>query len=1144
MRINDIQVDGFGVWKGLTIDNLDPGMTLFYGRNEAGKTTLMQFVRSSMFGFSPDRREKYSPPVYGGSCGGQLHTITSYGNFLIRRHVDPNRPQDDTGDLIVSDDADGSTYGSSRLATLLSGIDEPIFNNVFAIGLREIQELSTLNSTDAAEHLYKLTTGIDRVSLVDVMADLTKRRRQIRGQDPAAVGRLTELENKRDELQREIEDLLARSRRWNKVAAQSNDASRKLQELEDQLKQLERESRSLEIATQVAERWRSRELVYEQIQAIGQLPDEQTVSIKELEKLNKKIAQQKARMASIKKNRRQIKKAAMDLPINRQLWSQAARVDAMCEHLPWIEALERQAERLRNEMEAIQSTIGGEVAGLGTSLNLKAKDVRELTNSGFQSLQATGKQLTEQQRQLETATDDLERLRGELGQYESRVKSAAANTGTDGLTREEAVRVVNRLRRRVELEEKIEKLNTARHELERDIDDVVNEQVLPVGKLAILGAVFILGVVLVGFGLLNLWWTNGTAGKTATEAGFLFMIMGTVFGLFSMALKHHWERVARDDLEDFRHQFDLVRQQLKRAKTERDDIERHLPAGVGEWELQLKDAEGELARLEDLLPLESRYKSAIANLEQAGRQQQKLERELETLNRKWRENLRLVGLPEDLLPDQLSEVTKRRERISGFRSRFEQLEAEVMDREKELDQLTQRIDTLISEVGVTYEPEVDPTARVQKLRVALAEQRHLVGQRKELAAKFRGLRATFNRAGRELDRLLNQKRNMLSLAGADNEPEYRQLAVQHKQRQALKGEHQNLTDQILAAIGKHTSEDQIKTTLETYGQNGLEKRWEAIQQQIDELRREQSSLHQQRGELLNEIKTLGEDARLDEARLELAAVELEMERVKREWQVLAVSGQVLESIRESYEAKRQPETLLEASGYLERLTEGHYTRIWTRLTGEELLVDTATGETLAVEHLSRGTREAVYLGLRLALVDAYARRGALLPMVLDDVLVNFDSDRARAAAIVLRDFAASGYQVLMFTCHDHIRDLFHNLDVDVRILPHHRDVVDHHAVPLKLEAAEIQVVSQPEVLEPIQLPQPDAMPVSAFQLQTEEYDPDLAFELSAVGQDQQREQELDLQFPGHETPAPVGPPRHPSLEVWDIEMGLVSQRSA
>lgn len=48
---------------------------------------------------------------------------------------------------------------------------------------------------------------------------------------------------------------------------------------------------------------------------------------------------------------------------------------------------------------------------------------------------------------------------------------------------------------------------------------------------------------------------------------------------------------------------------------------------------------------------------------------------------------------------------------------------------------------------------------------------------------------------------------------------------------------------------------------------------------------------------------------------------------------------MLEMIRESYESKLQPETLREASEYLEKLTEGRYTRIWTRLVGEELLVD-------------------------------------------------------------------------------------------------------------------------------------------------------------------------------------------------------------
>jgi outer membrane biosynthesis protein TonB len=85
--------------------------------------------------------------------------------------------------------------------------------------------------------------------------------------------------------------------------------------------------------------------------------------------------------------------------------------------------------------------------------------------------------------------------------------------------------------------------------------------------------------------------------------------------------------------------------------------------------------------------------------------------------------------------------------------------------------------------------------------------------------------------------------------------------------------------------------------------------------------------------------------------------------------------------------------------------------------------------------LSRGTREAVFIALRLSLAAAYARRGVMLPLILDDVLVNFDGDRALHAADTLRTFAELGHQVMMFTCHEHIADIFHSIGVEVRGLP-------------------------------------------------------------------------------------------------------------
>ena len=178
MKIKDIQVDGFGVWNGLTIESLPHSATVFYGQNEAGKTTLMQFVRSMMFGFSEERQGKYLPPVHGGIAGGSVAITSSHGAHEIQRHFNPKQTNG-VGDLAITDLDSGTAHGQSQLTEILSEIDESIFNNVFAIGLREIQELSALNSTDASEMLYKLTSGMDRVSLVDVMRDWDTKREQI-----------------------------------------------------------------------------------------------------------------------------------------------------------------------------------------------------------------------------------------------------------------------------------------------------------------------------------------------------------------------------------------------------------------------------------------------------------------------------------------------------------------------------------------------------------------------------------------------------------------------------------------------------------------------------------------------------------------------------------------------------------------------------------------------------------------------------------------------------------------------------------------------------------------------------------------------------------------------------------------------------
>src|SRR5690606_31257725 len=106
---------------------------------------------------------------------------TINGQFRIQRTAPAGRTED-FGDVSIIA-ADGGLQGGHLLPSLLSNLDEAIFNNVFAIGLRELQELATLNDTEAAQQLYKLSSGMDRVSLVDVMSELDNSRRRLMPND-------------------------------------------------------------------------------------------------------------------------------------------------------------------------------------------------------------------------------------------------------------------------------------------------------------------------------------------------------------------------------------------------------------------------------------------------------------------------------------------------------------------------------------------------------------------------------------------------------------------------------------------------------------------------------------------------------------------------------------------------------------------------------------------------------------------------------------------------------------------------------------------------------------------------------------------------------------------------------------------------
>ncbi|MBL8891416.1 MAG: AAA family ATPase [Planctomycetaceae bacterium] len=1040
MKIKGMRIDGFGIWRDLTIESIPEGMTVFFGRNEAGKSTLMQFIRTCFFGFPKERREKYMPPVYGGTPGGRLQLQRVEGGLEIQRTLDLQRPSDD-GDVIITT-SEGSASGQSRLKAIMNEVDEPIFNHVFAIGLQEIQELGALNDTQAADHLYRLTSGFDRVSLIDVLREIRQQREKLVHGDWYDVNhQLGRLLKRRKDLLIQIDGLVAGGRRWAKIAAHAKDFSRQLAEVEQKLAATDQESRQVEMAMQIAERWQNRCVIEQQIAAFGALPDLALIDIPRLDQLNQELLKQRDVVNNQLVERKHLRQSVGSIPINRVLWKNRNRIEALGEHVPWLESVEREIAQLEEQRTSAQQSVKEIVAEIQRNLGVSQRDSNLLTQNTISSLHGVARGIREDRERLNRAENEVREAEIEVKHLRDTLESARAHAGVlQGApsTLEDTSRLANRLRKRTELDKKIEALETSRREMQRDLDVVVENQELPASRLVVIGAVALTGLLLIIIATQN--GLSEDASNTIQPAGLLMFLMGAVGLLFAYWLKQSYERNSRDELNDFLHQIELVRQQLKRARQTRDELDAELPPGVSHWETRLREAEGQIGKMEEIIPLENKLHASQQHLETLKLKRDKIEGTLKKAQRHWRETLKGLNLPEKLKPAEIKDLSRLIQKLETWRSTLEESSQRLAEKQNEHRVFCARIHALAEETQLAAS-ENHPQKRLAELQRLVRSQRELIERREKLAAEFKKLRSNYHAQRARQDKLQASKRRLLSAAGATTEEQFRDFAHQHQQRAKLRDKLDAVDEQIRAALGGHFQWEVVVGLVQRHGPAGLERVWDKLVQDAEGFKKRISELTLERGKLLQEMDSLSSNEGLEIARLEWSAVEQQIHELTRKWQQLAVVNQLLESIREQHEKLRQPETLKEASKYLEELTDGEYTRIWTRLVGENLFVDHEGGQAINVELLSRGTREAVFLALRLALVSAYARRGITLPMVLDDVLVNFDEERCHCAATVLAKFAKTGYQVLMFTCHHHIHQTFSRNGVSVQALPHHRDVI-------------------------------------------------------------------------------------------------------
>ncbi len=153
--------------------------------------------------------------------------------------------------------------------------------------------------------------------------------------------------------------------------------------------------------------------------------------------------------------------------------------------------------------------------------------------------------------------------------------------------------------------------------------------------------------------------------------------------------------------------------------------------------------------------------------------------------------------------------------------------------------------------------------------------------------------------------------------------------------------------------------------------------------------------------------------------------EAEMVQNARAWAVKRFAQILLAQIVEQYRSQQEQPLLKRAGEFFSLLTALRFTGIQHQFDDNDmahLLGRRNDNESVPVEGMSEGTRDQLYLALRLAYLEEYAGNAEPMPFFGDDLLTSFDDRRATAGLEALATISPK-VQPILFTHHSRIVEL-------------------------------------------------------------------------------------------------------------------------
>lgn len=1015
--------------------------TLLQGPNEAGKSAIRAFLRSTLFGYvnKSDRAALRELFLYRhfkpGAGSGSISLVTSSGaNFNIHRRDGRRR-----GEVTITgtDDAPGS---DDLLRTLLGGIDSELYTNVFSISLSELQAVSSLNSDEIRDKIYSVGLGLANVSLTDARGELDDELRKLRS--PRA-GRIRKLEKDLADARGRLEETRRGSDQYAELSSNLGqvveDIDSQTAELEDIRSGIERQKTLVGLRKP----WERKTEIERQISALPaneSIPENAEHHLESLDEQKNDIQRRMDESDLRQQERTQEAESVgvVDAFIEhgddaRKLGMETAYYNKAVVDLPGVE----------QELEKEQTQLDRDLAELGGGWTEQSIGKFETPMDLQANLESVGRDLTAARRTYQEAelavqsrTEDRETMADEA------LKLAAARDALTDVPTETSADLekkrdrLSRLRAAIADSSSVRvEMNDAQNNLADTLAQTETEDIGGfVGSILLPVTVVIVGIASMAWSYMTKELSGGLAGLLALMAGFMLVSRARAAGGFKIRIRKpaigEAKDVANAQVEEVKERLDAVAREISELASE---------FGISDTP-SIRDIEEKAGELDRSLDLRRRFEAVAREFETAAARLANIDTRLTEshtalalasntladVQNRWQLLLERTELRIDLDPAQAANVMASIRTLKSQQRTVASLRMRVAQMYDTIGEIEMRLSDVLEAADLPDASPMKATEVLQDLSERLRAHERAVERQKQITAELDTLANEHSNLEHRLSQVDGKIEALLARGETEDHEEFKALARQVQERRDLERKLSDLRENqpLLSNDDGQSYRDDLQSTPNEEAVASLQH----LQDEEKHLQETLNRLHEEQGNLRRQQAEFEKSGHALELHSKINILKENLDSDAHRWAMLTIARDIFERTREEFQRERQPALMQAASRYLSDLTLGRYTAVRAVIGEKEQDLEIIEGEAHAkrTNELSRGTAEQLFLAMRFALIEEYARKAEPMPVILDDILVNFDPERAKAACRVIMDLSER-FQILFLTCHPETIALFESV---------------------------------------------------------------------------------------------------------------------